>query len=111
MWPYVKRQKNDATDAEAMRGGHRPTCGSCDQTRAAERLVLHHRHLFIRQQTSAINAIRAHLAELGSLRRSGARRRGAAHSSPTNDRRFQEPVRVSALGAQLRVKGNAGSTG
>jgi Putative member of DMT superfamily (DUF486) len=36
-------------------------------------LVLHRaRHLFIRQQTSVINAIRAHLAEFGSLRRSGA---------------------------------------
>jgi hypothetical protein len=30
------------------------------------------RHLFIRQQTAVINAIRAHLAELASLRRLGA---------------------------------------
>src|SRR5438105_15361797 len=58
--PYVKRQKNDAADAEAI----------CEQvTRATMRfvetktheqqscLMLHRtRHLFIRQQTSVINA-------------------------------------------------------
>jgi transposase len=67
--PYVKRQKNDMADAEAI----------CEAvTRANMRfvpiktpeqqsgLVLHRtRHLFIRQQTSVINAIRAHLAEFG----------------------------------------------
>jgi len=67
--PYVKRQKNDGTDAEAI----------CDAvTRANMRFVatktpeqqsgltLHRtRHLFIRQQTAVINVIRAHLAEFG----------------------------------------------
>ena len=75
--PYVKRQKNDMADAEAI----------CEAvTRANMRfvpiktpeqqsgLVLHRtRHLFIRQQTSVINAIRAHLAELASPRRSDAK--------------------------------------
>src|SRR5215210_3935904 len=67
--PYVKRQKNDATDAEAIceavtRANMRfvPTKGPEQQSG----LVLHRtRHLFIRQQTSVINAIRAHLAEFG----------------------------------------------
>jgi hypothetical protein len=37
-------------------------------------LVLHRtRHLFIRQQTSVINAIRAHLAEFGVTHRSDAK--------------------------------------
>ncbi len=46
-------------------------------TKTAEQqsgLVLHRtRHLFIRQQTSVINAIRAHLAKFGIARRSGAK--------------------------------------
>src|SRR6202790_73265 len=60
--PYVKRQKNDAADAEA-------TCEAVTRanmrfvpTKTPEQqsgLVLHRtRHLFIRQQTSVINAIR-----------------------------------------------------
>ena len=63
--PYVKRQKNDAADAEAI----------CEAvTRATMRfvpkktpeqqscLMLHRtRHLLIRQQTAVINSIRAHL--------------------------------------------------
>src|ERR1043166_7687775 len=69
--PYVKRQKNDATDAEAIceavtRANMRfvPTKTSEQQSG----LVLHRtRHLFIRQQTSVINAIRAHLAEFGII--------------------------------------------
>ncbi len=67
--PYVKRQKNDATDAEAIceavtRANMRfvPTKTPGQQSG----LLLHRaRHLFIRQQTSVINAIRAHLAEFG----------------------------------------------
>jgi transposase len=65
--PYVKRQKNDTTDAEAiceavtranMRFVETPEQQSC--------LMLHRtRQLFIRQQTSVINAIRAHMAEFG----------------------------------------------
>src|SRR6476646_9229566 len=75
--PYVKRQKNDMADAEAIceavtRANMRfvptktPDQQSC--------LMLHRtRHLFIRQQTAVINSIRAHLAEFGIARRSGAK--------------------------------------
>ena len=67
--PYVKRHKNDATDAEAIcEAVTRPNMRFV-ATKAPERqscLTLHRtRHLFIRQQTSVINAIRAHLAEFG----------------------------------------------
>src|SRR5262252_2362672 len=67
--PYVKRQKNDATDAEAIcEAVGRPNMRFVE-TKTPEQqsgLVLHRtRHLFIRQQTSVINAIRAHLAEFG----------------------------------------------
>src|SRR5512147_3073008 len=67
--PYVKRQKNDATDAEAIcEAVRRPTMRFVE-TKTPEQqscLILHRtRQLFIRQQTSVINAIRAHMAELG----------------------------------------------
>lgn len=67
--PYVKRQKNDAADAEAIcEAVQRPNMRfvpikAPDQQAG---LVLHRtRHLFVRQQTAVINAIRAHLAEFG----------------------------------------------
>ena len=63
--PYVKRQKNDAADAEAICEAVTRT----NMTKTPEQqscLMLHRtRQLFIRQQTSVINAIRAHMAEFG----------------------------------------------
>src|SRR5215475_3512217 len=67
--PYVKRQKNDVADAEAICEAVTRANMRFVETKTAEQqscLVLHRtRHLFIRQQTSVINAIRAHLAEFG----------------------------------------------
>ena len=67
--PYLKRQKNDAADAEAIcEAVVRPNMRFVE-TKTPEQqscLMLHRtRHLFIRQQTAVINAIRAHLAEFG----------------------------------------------
>jgi transposase len=67
--PYVKRQKNDAADAEAIcEAVQRPSMRFVP-TKTPEQqscLVLHRtRHLFVRQQTAVINTIRAHLAEFG----------------------------------------------
>jgi transposase len=75
--PYVKRQKNDAADAEAIcEAVTRPTMRFV-ATKTPEQqscLMLHRtRHLFIRQQTAVINVIRAHLAEFGIWHRSDAR--------------------------------------
>src|SRR5207244_246558 len=66
---YVKRNKNDAADAEAIcEAVGRPTMRFV-QTKSAEqqgRLMLHRvRDLLMRQRTQVINALRAHLAELG----------------------------------------------
>src|SRR3984957_17779074 len=109
--PYVKRQKNDAADAEAiceavtranMRfvGTKTPEQQSC--------LMLHRtRHLLSRQQTAVINAIRAHLAEFGVVASVG--RRGVDELldvvADSSDERVPEVARacVSALGAQLRM--------
>jgi transposase len=67
--PYVKSQKNDAADAEAIcEAVQRPTMRfvpikSADQQAA---LLLHRtRDLLIRQRSSLISAIRAHFAEFG----------------------------------------------
>ena len=71
-------------------------------------LVLHRtRHLFMRQQTSVINAIRAHLAEFGIVAPVG--RRGVEELlrvvDDTNDNRLPDLARVcvAALGSQLRM--------
>src|SRR3974390_694936 len=108
--PYVKRQKNDATDAEAIcEAVGRPNTGFVE-TKAPEQqgcLMLHRtRQLFIRQQTSVINAIRAHLAEFGIVAPVG--RKGVEQLldvvASTKDQRIPEVTRacVAALGAQLR---------
>src|SRR6516162_6582589 len=66
---YVKRNKNDAADAEAIcEAVRRPTIRFV-QVKSAEqqaRLMQHRtRDLLMRQRTQVINALRAHLAELG----------------------------------------------
>src|SRR5215831_14880680 len=109
--PYVKRHKNDATDAEAIcEAVGRPTMRFVE-TKTTEQqgcLTLHRtRHLFIRQQTSVINAIRAHLAEFGIVAPVG--RRGVdqllAVVTDTSDKRLPEVARacIAALGAQLQM--------
>jgi len=81
--PYVKRHKNDAADAEAICEAVTRTNMRFVPTKTPEQqscLMLHRtRHLFIRQQTAVINAIRAHLAEFGSSHRSDAT--GSRHCS------------------------------
>jgi transposase len=71
--PYVKRHKNDAADAEAICEAVTRTNMRFVATKTPEQqscLMLHRmRHLFIRQQTAVINAIRAHLAEFGIILR------------------------------------------
>jgi transposase len=109
--PYVKRHKNDATDAEAIcEAVGRPNMRFV-ATKTPEQqgcLTLHRtRHLFIRQQTSVINAIRAHLAEFGIVAPIG--RRGVDQLlsvvADRSDKRLPEVTRscVAALGAQLQM--------
>ena len=67
--PFVKRQKNDATDAEAIcEAVQRPSMRfvPIKQPEQQAALVLHRtRHLYVRPMTAIINALRAHLAEFG----------------------------------------------
>jgi len=108
--PYVKRQKNDATDAEAICEAVTRANMRFVPTKTPEQqsgLVLHRtRHLFIRQQTAVINAIRAHLAEFGIVApvgRHGVEELLTVVAGP-NDRRVPETARecLLALGTQLR---------
>jgi transposase len=109
--PYVKRHKNDAVDAEAIceavtRANMRFVATKTPEQQSC--LTLHRtRHLFIRQQTSVINAIRAHLAEFGIVAPVG--RRGVEQLlgvvSDASDKRLPDVARacVAALGAQLQT--------
>jgi transposase len=108
--PYVKRQKNDATDAEAICEAVGRANMRFVPTKTPEQqsgLVLHRtRHLFIRQQTSVINAIRADCAEFGIVAPIG--RRGVEELlnviANSNGKQVPEIARACllALGAQLR---------
>src|SRR6202022_4380420 len=107
--PYVKRQKNDMADAEAICEAVTRTNMRFVPTKTPVQqrgLVLHRtRHLFIRQQTAVINAIRAHLAEFGIVAPVGLK--GVEELlrvvADGNDKRVPDVVRacLAALGTQL----------
>ncbi|RXV58549.1 IS110 family transposase [Roseovarius sp. A46] len=74
--PFVKRQKNDAADAEAIcEAALRPTMRfvpvKSEETQGAA-MVFRVRELLIRQRTQAINALRGHLSEFGQVAPQGA---------------------------------------
>lgn len=68
---YVKRNKNDAADAEAIcEAVTRPTMRfvPIKSADAQSILMLHRaRHLLVRQRTAQVSAMRAHLAEYGVI--------------------------------------------
>ena len=74
--PFVKRQKNDAADAEAIcEAAARPTMRfvpvKSEETQGAA-MVFRIRELLIRQRTQTINALRGHLTEFGQIVPQGA---------------------------------------
>src|SRR3974377_1097926 len=109
--PYVKRQKNDAADAEAICEAVTRATMRFVATKTPEQqscLMLHRtRHLFSPQQTAVINAIRAHLAEFGIVAPVG--RKGVEDLlgvvGDLRDKRLPDVARtcVAALGAQLKM--------
>jgi transposase len=109
--PYVKRQKNDMADAEAIcEAVTRPTMRFVETKTPGQQscLMLHRtRQLFIRQQTAVINTIRAHLAEFGVVApvgRNGVEELLEVVADP-GDKRLPEVARAClvALGGQLRM--------
>ena len=69
--PFVKRQKNDAADAEAIcEAVQRPTMRFVPVKSAEQQasgVVFRARDLLVRQRTQILNAIRGHLAEYGQV--------------------------------------------
>ncbi len=67
--PFVKRQKNDMADAEAIcEAAQRPTMRFVpvkSEASQAAAMLFRTRDLLVRQRTQAINALRGHLAEFG----------------------------------------------
>jgi transposase len=73
--PFVKRQKNDAADAEAIcEAASRPTMRFVavkTEEQQARAMLFRTRDLLVRQRTQLINALRGHLAEHGVVAAQG----------------------------------------
>jgi transposase len=67
--PFVRRQKNDAADAEAIaEAASRPTRRFMElktEEQQARSMIFRTRDLLVRQRTQLVNALRGHLAEHG----------------------------------------------
>ena len=67
--PFVKRQKNDAADAEAIcEAAQRPSMRFVPvktEEQQANGIVFRARDLLVRQRTQCVNALRGHLSEYG----------------------------------------------
>ena len=89
--PYVKRQKNDAADAEAICEAVRRPSMRFVPIKSPEQqagLALHRtRHLLTRQLTATTNSIRAHLAGLRAHCSRWSPRRGCLDRACRNSRR------------------------
>ena len=112
--PFVKRQKNDAADAEAICEAAVRSSMRFVAVKGAEqqaRAMLRTRDLLVRQRTQTINALRGHLAEFGVVAPQGrahVRRLAAAVEDPASG--LPEPVRelgtllleqIAALSAKI----------
>src|SRR6478735_1396484 len=69
--PFVKRQKNDAADAEAIcEAAQRPTMRFVavkSEAKQASAVIFRTRDVLVGQRTQLINAIRGHLSEYGLI--------------------------------------------
>src|SRR6266851_2642807 len=107
---YVKRNKNDAADAEAIcEAVRRPTMRFV-RVKSAEqqgRLMQHRtRDLLMRQRTQVINALRAHMAELGIVAAQGREGTKAllAIIADDGDERLPVDARASLIVPQLLAR-------
>ena len=73
--PFVRRQKNDAADAEAIaEAASRPTMRFVavkTEDQQARAMIFRTRDLLVRQRTQLVNALRGHLAEHGIVAAQG----------------------------------------
>lgn len=99
--PFVKRQKNDCADAEAIvEAALRPTMRFValkTEDQQARAMLFRTRQMFVGQRTQMINALRGHLAEHGLVAA-----RGAAHlkklADAIGDANTRLPATVRDLG-------------
>jgi transposase len=102
--PFVKRQKNDAADAEAIaEAASRPTMRfvvvkSAEKQAAA--MVFKTRDLLVRQRTQTINALRGHLAEYGIVAPQGPAHLGRLKTAIASADHAL-PLTVATLSASL----------
>ncbi len=125
--PFVKRQKNDAADAEAIaEAASRPTMRTVpikSKDQQSRAVLFRSRDLFVRQRTQLINALRAHLAEFGCLAPRKAvhvKKLAEALNAPNSDlppvvlqlgQIYLEQIalltnRIQSLEKQLRIEAN-----
>ncbi len=105
--PFVKRQKNDAADAEAIcEAASRPTMRFVavkTREQQARGMLFRTRDLLVRQRTQTINALRGHFAEFGVVAPQGpAHVERLAEAIEDADSGLPGPVRE--LGALLFVQ-------
>lgn len=105
--PFVKRQKNDGADAEAIcEAASRPTMRFVavkTREQQARGMLFRTRDLLVRQRTQTINALRGHFAEFGVIAPRGpAHVERLADAVEDADSRLPDPVRE--LGALLLVQ-------
>jgi transposase len=105
--PFVKRQKNDEADAEAIcEAAQRPTMRFVpvkSEAQQASGVVFRARDLLVRQRTQLLNGLRGHLAEYGYVAPKGVmyvERLIAAIEDPESD--LPEAARTS-LQAMIRI--------
>ena len=105
--PFVKRQKNDAADAEAIcEAASRPTMRFVavkTREQQSQGMLFRTRDLLVRQRTQTINALRGHFAEFGVVAPQGpAHVERLAEAIEDADSPLPGPVRE--LGALLFVQ-------
>lgn len=128
--PFVKRQKNDMADAEAIaEAASRPTMRFVavkSEAQQAAAMAYRTRDLLVRQRTQTINALRAHLAELGIVAPVGPAHVGRLATIIGEDSALPDAVRdlarlllvqiaglsekVADLDAELRRRSNKDDT-
>lgn len=96
--PFVKRQKNDAADAEAIvEAALRPTMRFVavkTEDQQARAMLFRTRRMFVGQRTQMINALRGHLAEHGLVAATRtAQLKRLAHAIEDSDTALPEGVR------------------
>ncbi len=102
--PFVKRQKNDMADAEAIaEAASRPTMRFVTvktKSQQAQSMVFKTRDLLVRQRTQMVNTLRGHLAEYGVVAPQGVANIKQL-ADKINDGMTNIPDTVRTLGAMI----------